>query len=225
MIENWKIDMVKEINHIAHDASISSTVREEGIRQVYQWYRLARHVSMSQRHAIESTKAIIEMWLTGVTVPCSHEQDEAANQVHIPDCHCRELGMSHVQKTQLVRLNRPPGHESRLIAVAEACMTNGLPNDIRLMVLALVEAIEMFRCHFVEPGEKRWLSAEDVARMDAEMAARAARAKTDRAELKAASRTGIRLRSGQPAPVIGRWNATPFLYPLPTSHYERSTDT
>ncbi|CAD6585320.1 MAG: hypothetical protein ASARMPRED_002128 [Alectoria sarmentosa] len=191
MIENWKIDMVKEINHIAHDASISSTVREEGIRQVYQWYRLARHVSMSQRHAIESTKAIIEMWLTGVTVPCSHEQ----------------------------------GHESRLIAVAEACMTNGLPNDIRLMVLALVEAIEMFRCHFVEPGEKRWLSAEDVARMDAEMAARAARAKTDRAELKAASRTGIRLRSGQPAPVIGRWNATPFLYPLPTSHYERSTDT
>ena len=35
--------------------------------------------------------------------------------------------------------------------------------------------------------------------VDAEMAARAARAKNDRAELKAASRTGIRPRSGQPA--------------------------
>ncbi|CAF9942029.1 MAG: hypothetical protein ALECFALPRED_009456 [Alectoria fallacina] len=185
MIENWKTDMVKEINRIAHDTSTSSTVREEGIRLVYQWYRLARHVSMSQLHALESTKVIVEMCLTGVTVPSSHEQDEAANQVHIPDCHCRKCGMAHVHRTQLVGLarsfldhpstaNKPPGHESRLIAVAEACMANGLPNDIILMVLALVEAIEMFRCHFIEPGEKRWLSAEDVARMDAGMVARAA---------------------------------------------------
>lgn len=49
-----------------------------------------------------------------------------------------------------------------MIAVAEACKTNGLPNEVTLMVLASVEPIDMYRAHFTEPGQQRWLSLEDV---------------------------------------------------------------
>lgn len=57
-----------------HDRSIPSTVRERGIRQVHERYRLARHVSTSKLNAIESTKGKVEKWLTGIIAPSSHEQ-------------------------------------------------------------------------------------------------------------------------------------------------------
>ena len=55
----------------------------------------------------------------------------------------------------------PIGHESRLIAMAEVCKTSGLPNEVTLMVLDLVQPISMARVRFTEPGEKRWLTEED----------------------------------------------------------------
>ena len=57
---------------------------------------------------------------------------------------------------------KPIGHESRLIAVAEACKTYSLPNELVLMVLDFVEPIDMYRVRFTEPGEERWLVAEDA---------------------------------------------------------------
>lgn len=57
-----------------HDSLISSTVREERIRRVHEWYRLGRHVSTSQLNAIESTMGSVEDWLTGLVAPSSHEQ-------------------------------------------------------------------------------------------------------------------------------------------------------
>lgn len=59
---------------------------------------------------------------------------------------------------------RPLGHESRLIAAAEVCKAYGLPSEITLSVLSFVKPIDMFRVRFTEPGEKRWLTAEDVER-------------------------------------------------------------
>ena len=44
--------------------------------------------------------------------------------------------------------------------------------------------------------------------MDAEKAAHAALAKEKKAEVKAASRTGVRSHSGQPAPTVMKGNAT-----------------
>lgn len=58
---------------IVHN-SVSTTARDDGIRQVHEWYRLAQYVSTRQLNAIESTKDSVEHWLAGTIVPSSHEQ-------------------------------------------------------------------------------------------------------------------------------------------------------
>ena len=57
-----------------------------------------------------------------------------------------------------------PGHESRLIAMAEACKSFRLPNELVVKILTHVEGLDMYRVRFAGPGEKRWLSPEDVER-------------------------------------------------------------
>ncbi len=53
-----------------------------------------------------------------------------------------------------------PGHESRLIAVAEACAAKCLPNELTLTVLAWVEPIDMYRHLFRGPEQWRYTTQE-----------------------------------------------------------------
>ena len=82
--------------------------------------------------------------------------------------------MTHDQKKQVVAVARSflenfvatektSGHEARMIAVAEVCTMKRLPDETITMVMALVDPIQMTRYRFTEPGQKRWLSAEDQA--------------------------------------------------------------
>lgn len=57
-----------------HDSSIPSTARIDGIRQVHEWYRLARHVWASQSNAVEPANSSVEKWLAGLEAPILHEQ-------------------------------------------------------------------------------------------------------------------------------------------------------
>ena len=57
-----------------HDNSIHSTARLDGIREVHEWYRLARHVLASQSNAVEHTNSSVEKWLAGLEAPILHEQ-------------------------------------------------------------------------------------------------------------------------------------------------------
>lgn len=151
-----------------HDRSITFNVRQERVGQVHQWYSLARHVATSQADLRRSTRS---------KAPDSPGPDEAA-QGYIPECCCHGCGMiTHTQKTEVIRLalsflehpstaDITPGHESRLIAVTEVCKTNGLPNEITLMVLAMVQPIGMYRYLFMEPGARRWWTVEDSERRD-----------------------------------------------------------
>ena len=56
------------------------------------------------------------------------------------------------------------GHESRLIAVAEACKSFCLPNELVVQILTQVEELDMYRVHFAGPGERRWLTPENIER-------------------------------------------------------------
>lgn len=56
------------------------------------------------------------------------------------------------------------GHESRMIAMVEACKANRLPDELTLVVMDLVEPIPMLRHRFTKPGKQRWESQEDQER-------------------------------------------------------------
>ena len=62
--------------------------------------------------------------------------------------------------------NKPQGHESRMIAMAEVCKTHSLPNEVVLMILAMVQAVEMARVRFAGQGKQRWWSEEDMERCE-----------------------------------------------------------
>ena len=49
-----------------------------------------------------------------------------------------------------------------MIALAEACKTFRLPNELVEQILLLVEELDMYRVHFPRPGESIGLVAEDV---------------------------------------------------------------
>ena len=59
-----------------------------------------------------------------------------------------ELVVTHDLTKWLFTANKPLGHESRLIAVAEVCRVYCLPDELVLMVLDMVEPIDMFRVPF-----------------------------------------------------------------------------
>ena len=74
------------------------------------------------------------------------------------------------------------------------------------MMFAFVQPIAMARIRFAEPGEVRWLSDEDVGKIEAERAAHAAQANEKVAERKATSRMGVMLgqvREGRAAKKTG----------------------
>ena len=51
------------------------------------------------------------------------------------------------------------GHSARLVAMAEACRSKHLPNEITLAILAFIELVCLYRVRFSgTDSTKRWLS-------------------------------------------------------------------
>lgn len=53
------------------------------------------------------------------------------------------------------------GHEARMAPIAYVCKRHGLPDEVALTIMALVEPINMAHDLFPEPGGKSWLTDED----------------------------------------------------------------
>ena len=65
----------------------------------------------------------------------------------------------------LDKAGNPLGHCVRLTALAEACMSNRLPDGRILKVLAHVEPNEMYHVMFTkDTNKKEWVSLEEAER-------------------------------------------------------------
>lgn len=60
------------------------------------------------------------------------------------------------------KTNHIHGHEARITPMAYVCKRRGLPDDIALKILAMVEPLDMYQVFFPKPGQKSWLTYKDV---------------------------------------------------------------